>query len=240
MMSKAQLERRIRRDGFAFVSAPDMHRWLMRGRPDALADWTRFVGSWQDLRRDEYMADGGRDRLRRHAVLKAEAGSAAIRLEPRQPHYQSRDYNALNGGVARWFEPIAPEIVAGSTMTRVLAFGCGLFGRLRPGAAWKIELHQFRIEATAGGMGRPTPEGVHRDGVDCALVMLVRRENVASGTTTVHDLAGKLRGSFTLTEPLDAAIVDDARVMHGVTPITPLDPSRPAYRDVMVATYLKI
>ena len=186
---------------------------------------------------DEFMADGGRYRLRRHAVLSA--GPGAPRLEPPQPHYQSRDYNALNGGIARWFEPMAPDVVAGPALARVLGFGCGLFGRLRPGASWKIELHQFRIEAKAGAPGQPTPEGVHRDGVDFALVLLVRRENVASGTTTVHDLAGKTLGSFTLTEPFDAAIVDDARVMHGVTPVVPLDPSRRAYRDVLVATFLK-
>lgn len=234
--SLAPLARAVRRDGFAFVRARGMRSRLTGGRPAALADWERFAGSWNDLRRDEYMADGGRDRLRRHAVLTAEPG-AAPRLEPRRPHYQSREYNALNGGVARWYEPVAPEIVAGPTMGALLSFGRGLFDRLRPGAAWTIELHQFRIEAKPGFPGRPTPEGVHRDGVDCVLVVLVRRENVASGTTTVHDAAGRPLGSFTLTDPLDAAIVDDERVRHGVTPVVPLDPSRPAYRDVLVATF---
>lgn len=86
-MSKARLESGIRRDGFAFVAAPDMRRWLTRSRPDALVDWTRFADSWQDLRRDEYMADGGRDRFRRHAVLTTRTNELP-RLEPRQPHYQ--------------------------------------------------------------------------------------------------------------------------------------------------------
>lgn len=237
-MTEAELERAVRRDGFAFARAADVRGWLARGRADALADWERFAASWNDLRRDEYMADGGRDRLRRHAVFSAEPGGA-LRPEPRRPHYQSRDYNPLNGGVARWFEPVAPEVASGATMTSALVFAGGLFGRLRPGASWTIELHQFRIEARAGVPGRPTPEGVHRDGVDCVLVMLVRRENVASGTTTIHDPSGRPLGSFTLTEPLDAAFVDDARVLHGVTPVVPLDPSRPAYRDVLVATFLK-
>jgi len=31
--------------------------------------------------------------------------------------------------------------------------------------------------------------------------------------------------------------VDDDRVYHGVTPVTPLDPAEPAYRDVLVATF---
>jgi hypothetical protein len=236
-MTPAEISDAVRRDGYVFVRAADM-RAALSGVPSAAPPgWDRFAESWDDLRPDEFMADGGRYRLRRHAVLSA--GPGAPRLEPAQPHYQSRDYNALNGGVARWFEPIAPDVVAGPAMARVLGFGCALFGRLRPGASWKIELHQFRIEAKTGAPGLPTPEGVHRDGVDFALVLLVRRENVASGTTTVHDPAGKTLGSFTLTEPLDAAIVDDARVLHGVTPVVPLDPSRRAYRDVLVATFLK-
>jgi hypothetical protein len=40
-----------------------------------------------------------------------------------------------------------------------------------------------------------------------------------------------------LTEPLDAALVDDARVSHGVTSVEAIDPSAPAYRDVLVVTF---
>jgi hypothetical protein len=169
-------------------------------------------------------------------VLSVTSGGHAT-AQPRQAHYQDRAYNALNGGVARWYEPVAPEIVAGKSLAGVVALGAGLFAGLRPGAAWRTELHQFRIEAAQGAPGRPTPEGVHRDGVDFVLVLLVRRENVAQGTTTVHDSAGRELGAFTLTRPLDAAFVDDARVLHGVTPVIPLDASRPAFRDVLVATY---
>jgi hypothetical protein len=53
----------------------------------------------------------------------------------------------------------------------------------------------------------------------------------------VHDLDGRLLGSFTLAEPFDAALVDDARVKHGVTAVTASDPARPAYRDVLVVTF---
>jgi len=30
--------------------------------------------------------------------------------------------------------------------------------------------------------------------------------------------------------------VDDHRRMHGVTPVTPIDPEKPAHRDVLVVT----
>jgi hypothetical protein len=98
-------------------------------------------------------------------------------------------------------------------------------------------VHQFRIEAGTGHEGRPTPEGMHRDGVDYVLVLLVNRTNIISGVTSVHDLTGRELGEFTLTQAFDAALVDDARVMHGVTPVEPLDPSVPGYRDVLVVTF---
>ena len=233
--SLAPLCDRVATEAFAFIAAEEMR--VLMGAPDARYDWPRFVESWNDLRLDTYLPDGHRYRRRRHATLSARTGEDKVTLEPHQPHYQSIDYNPLVGGIERWFEPMHAEIVAGPSMQRVLAFCCRLFGALRPNTNWKIECHQFRIEARSDAPGQPTPEGVHRDGVDYALVLLINRTNLKSGTTTVHDLDGKLLGSFTLTAPLDTAIVDDARVKHGVTAVEPIDPSRAAYRDVLVVTF---
>jgi hypothetical protein len=123
-------------------------------------------------------------------------------------------------------------------MAAVLDACRAVFGTLAPQvAAWHVEIHQFRIEALPGQEGRPTPEGMHRDGVDYVLVLMVRRENVASGVTAIRDHDRNELGSFTLTDGLDAAWVDDARVFHGVTPVVPVDPTRPAYRDVLVVTF---
>ena len=112
------------------------------------------------------------------------------------------------------------------------------FGGLAPDVRdWHVEVHQFRIEARPSEVGRPTPEGLHRDGVDYVLVLLVNRQNIASGVTTIHAGDGAMLGQFTLTTPFDAAIVDDKRVAHGVTPVEPIDPAKPAYRDVLVVTF---
>lgn len=233
--SLAPLCDRIAAEAFAFIAAEEIRPLI--GAPDALSDWPHFVESWSDLQLDTYLPDGHRYRRRRHATLSVRAGEDQVTLEPHQPHYQSIDYNPLVGGIERRFEPMHPEIVRGRTMQCVLVFCCRLFGALRPDTNWKIECHQFRIEARSDAPGRPTPEGVHRDGVDYALVLLINRTNIKSGTTTVHDLNGTLLGTFTLTAPLDAAIVDDARVKHGVTAVEPIDPSRAAYRDVLVVTF---
>ena len=221
--------------GFAFVHG-DLMRPLLE-QHGALTDWASFTASWDKLEIDRYMADGGRYRRRRHAVFTV-TSAGAIRREAHQPHYQDREYNALNGGVARWFEPIAAEIGEGPSLRTILAFCADLFGGLAPGArSWRVEAHQFRIEAQPGASGLPTPEGVHRDGVDYVLVLLIARRNIVSGTTTIHDLDRRCLGEFTLTVPFDAALVHDARVFHGVTAVEPLDPSAPAYRDVLVVTF---
>jgi hypothetical protein len=226
----------IERGGFAFVHGSAMRELLSPF--GATSDWAGFAESWNRLELDTYMADGGRYRRRRHATFSA--SPQGIRRAPHQAHFQTVDYNPLNGGVARWFEPIEEAIAEGASLSTVLAFCHDLFDAMaheRP--AWHVEVHQFRIEARQGQTGRPTPEGLHRDGVDYVLVLLVDRENIARGMTTVHALDGTELGHFTLTDAFDAAIVNDTRVAHGVTPVEPLDPSRPAHRDVLVVTFRK-
>ena len=241
------LQESLSHDGFVFVQADAMRRAFTpfdfaQGKP-ALADWQAFADSWNALELDEHMADGGRYRRRRHTVFAA-GQNGTIERQAHQPHYQELDYNPLHGGVARWFAPVTDEVAGGRSLTTILEFCRALFGKLapvdaqgKPARRWKIELHQFRIEARPGHEGLPTPEGLHRDGVDFVLVLLVNRVNIASGTTSIHALDGRELGRFTLTHPFDAALVDDSRVAHGVTAVHAVDPSKPAHRDVLVVTY---
>lgn len=228
------LHANLRDEGFAFVTAQVM-RTLLHG--EALDDWDAFADSWNDLSPDTYLAASGRHRRRRYATFAAER-EGEIRRQPAQPHFQSRSYNHLQGDIQRWFDPILPAVADGASLHRILDFCRDFFGSLAPAVRhWHIETHQFRIEARRGEDGEPTPEGVHRDGVDYVLVLLIDRQNIASGTTTIHAPDRHELGSFTLTRPLDAALVDDARVFHGVTAVTPLDPDKPAHRDVLVVTF---
>jgi hypothetical protein len=223
--------------GFAFVHGPAINRELFDIRDHA--EWNSFVDSWNDLATDSYLAEQGTFRRRRHAVFTI-AGDGEIQREAHQPHYQSKTYNALQGGIERWFEPIAHSIGDGEVLARILKFCADTFKTLSPRTEkWRTEVHQFRIEARPDQAGLPTPEGVHRDGVDFVLVLLIARNNIASGTTTIHSADGTQLGSFTLTDPLDAALVDDERVFHGVTPVHAVDAMRPAFRDVLVITLWK-
>jgi hypothetical protein len=224
------LHDQLHQDGFAFAGAGTMRELLDAA---SLADWADFTASWNELAPDTYLASTGRHRRRRHAVFSADA--QGIHREAHQPHHQSKTYNALQGDIERWFEPVEAD---GASLRRILGFCRDFFGALAPQVArWHVEVHQFRIEARADEAGEPTPEGVHRDGVDYVLVLLIDRINIESGTTTIHGADGRLLGSFTLTHPFDAALVDDARVFHGVTAVTPVDPAQPAHRDVLVVTF---
>jgi hypothetical protein len=222
--------------GFAFLDETTSRAWLERS--GSLADWQDLQASWDGMALDTYMADGGRYRRRRFAVFQANA--AGIRREAHQPHYQTLDYNHLNGGVARWFEPVPDGLSEGASFQAILKACHFLFDSLRPNQTWHIETHQFRIEASPGEAGQPTPEGHHRDGVDFVLVLMIRRENIARGTTTIHAPDGAELGSFTLEHPFEAALVDDHRVFHGVTAVEPIDASLPAHRDVLVVTFRSV
>lgn len=236
MPSSETLHDAIHAEGFAFVEGDAMRPLI--AQHGVLSDWETFADSWNTLELDRYMADGGRYRRRRHALFTVEA-TGAIERQPHQAHYQSITYNPLHGGIARWFAPMTAASGESPSLRAVLSTCHALFGRLAPATPrWHVEVHQFRIEARTGESGRPTPEGLHRDGVDYVLVLLVDRRNIASGTTSVHALDGEALGQFTLTRPFDAALVDDARVAHGVTPVEPMDPSVPAFRDVLVVTFV--
>lgn len=228
ILADAHLRRELDETGYARLSGHDLFDRLVI----EAADWRSFAQSWNDLGPDLYMADGGRYRRRRHAAFSCENG--AFMRKPHQPHFQSRDYNALNGDVQRWFDPVDQETIANRVTQAIFAFCARSFpltGREH------VELHQFRIEARPGELGRPTPEGMHRDGVDWVFVMLVERRNVREGVTRIGTPEGRDLGEFTLTRPGDAVLVDDQRILHGVTEIHPVNPARPAWRDALVLTF---
>jgi hypothetical protein len=233
--SEVALSGTLEEQGFVRLSAVDL---LDRLGADARASWADFAKGWDDLGPDRYMADGGRYRRRRHAALRV-AGSHAS-LKPRQPHYQSRDYNALNGDIERWFEPVDTATLDSPVLSAIRAFCCPLFaraGRRPEKQAWHVEIHQFRIETSVAETGQPTPEGMHRDGVDWVFVMLVDRQNVREGVTRMGAVDGTPLGEFALAEPGDAVLLNDHKIVHGVTPIRAVDPDRPAWRDALVVTW---
>lgn len=227
----SSLDEALRDRGYAVLDAPGVAALAGVG-PEALQ---ALVPSWEDLRRDGYLKDGGRYRRRRHACFVVEG--EALRQVPHRMHWQSLDYNALHGGMERWFEPVEPAVVAQPVWSKLLLSLAQVFSARMPVPRWFVEAHQFRIEAAAGVPGFPTPEGVHHDGVDCVLITMIARTNLEGGETVIEDDDGNRLAQFVLRDALDTAVLDDPRVRHGVTPVAPADPALPSCRDVLVLTW---
>jgi hypothetical protein len=193
-----------------------------------------LAGSWERLPRDPYLRDGGHYRARRHSCFVYTPVTALLAPVAQRPHWQPTTYNALHGGMLRWFEPIDSSVAGAPAFHRLLASLGALFAQLQPVERWYVEAHQFRID-TAGGIGRPTPEGAHRDGVDFVAVVLVRRRGIHGGETRVFEANGNRGVRFTMEQPWSMLLMDDARVIHETTPIQP--ESAEGVRDTLVLTY---
>lgn len=191
--------------------------------------------TWELLPRDAHLRDGGRYRRRRHSCFVHElAGAGSLTQTPHRAHFQPTDYNALHGGIERWFEPIERAVIAAPVWTSLLMALGRAFAARREVPRWYIEAHQFRID-TSDGIGRPTPEGAHRDGVDFVAVILVQRRGVRGGETRVFELCESAGLRFTIHEPWTALLLDDTRVVHETTPILPEEDQ--GLRDTLVLTF---
>jgi hypothetical protein len=220
----------LRQSGFALLSPAAAAAAL--ALPPKFLD--ALAASWERLPRDAYLRDGGRYRARRHSCFVQSFDPPALEMVPHRPHWQPTSYNALHGGLTRWFEPIVPEVSGASAFGALLRAVGALFAQLAPVPRWYIEAHQFRID-TAAGIGRPTPEGAHRDGVDFVAVVLVARHLVRGGETRVFEAAGQAGVRFTMQERGTMLLMDDARVIHETTPIQP--EGGEGVRDTLVLTY---
>lgn len=224
----------LSQDGLRLLSPADLAATLA---PQWQAGWSALSSAWDRLPPDAHLKDGGHYRRRRHSCFIQDLTGGTLVQTPHRAHWQPTDYNALHGGFERWFDPVEPQVAGAAAWTGLLAELGRLFAQVRPVARWFVEAHQFRID-TAGGVGRPTPEGAHRDGVDFVVVMLVARQGVKGGETRVFDANGPQGLRFVMQEPLTTLLLDDARVIHETTPILPQETgAEGGHRDTLVLTY---
>lgn len=211
-------------------------------KPDTLLPWvgatpeaTQFLhDSWNRLPADAHLRDGGHYRFRRHDSYVLDVDADQLTLVPHRAHWQPVIYNALHGGFERWFEPIEATISSHPAWQALIRQLGLLLAQAKPAKQWFIEAHQFRVDTT-GGIGRPTPEGAHRDGVDFVAVLMLGRHQIKGGETRVFEADGPHGVRFTLTEPWSTLLLDDERVIHESTPIQPT--GEHGWRDTLVLTF---
>lgn len=229
-LSRGDVVAALRDTGFA-VLGPDTVATAAQVSLEALDGLER---SWDDLPPDAHLRDGGAYRFRRHSCFVHDVEHGDVLLTPHRAHYQPVTYNALHGGMERLFSPLDTSLAAAPGFLSLVR-GLGvLFAEVRTETKWFVEAHAFRIDPREG-VGRPTPEGAHRDGVDFVAVVLVDRQGVRGGETRVFDAAGPNGVRFSLRTRWSALLLDDPRVIHETTPILLAEPG--GHRDTLVLTY---
>lgn len=229
-LSDDQPQATLRAQGFALLGAAATARLASL---DA-ASFAALAPHWNDLPADVHLRDGGQYRFRRHASVRLSEDGARIIESVARPHWQPTEYNALHGGYLRQFAAVTQAAFAEPALTGLI-LGLGrCFAACAGRTPSYVEVHQFRID-TASGIGRPTPEGAHRDGVDFVAVILIHRAQVRGGETRVFEADGPAGLRFTMTAPGSALLLDDHRVVHETTPLQP--DGAAGHRDTLVLTY---
>jgi hypothetical protein len=230
LTAPSAVDAQLRDSGYAVLMEP------AGAGSEVLARWSAY---WERLPPDAHLRDGGRYRRRRHGCFVVHGDR--LDAVPHRAHWQPVEYNALHGGIERWFEPIETGLAEDPAWAALLVQLGRHASALRGAQPWHVEAHCFRIDTT-DGIGRPTPEGAHRDGVDLVTVMLVSRCDVRGGETPDFDVRSPQGLRFTMAEPGTTLLLDDARVIHETTPIQPIEPIEPGrgatgHRDTLVLTF---
>ncbi|VAW31873.1 hypothetical protein MNBD_CHLOROFLEXI01-3073 [hydrothermal vent metagenome] len=207
--------------------------------PELANDRQQLWASWDNLKPDNYLQDGARFRLRRFGLFCWLPSSGELLPLPPAPYFQAAGTNSYAGGIERQFAPLTEATLTNRFLHELIKFTFRQFPVTSEMTQhpWEIDVHQFRIVATEGEHGEPTPEGIHHDDDDFNAIYLVRRDNVNGGVNTVYDNDCNPLASCTLHQPMDSVLVWDPHVMHGVTPIHPRNPQEQGIRDVLVIGY---
>ncbi|MFD4553518.1 2OG-Fe dioxygenase family protein [Streptomyces sp. NPDC058469] len=206
----------------------------------SLGDWARFAENWDDLKLDTFMADGGTYRYRRYSQFEIDVEADSLTQLPHGPYRQETDVNKLNGGVDRLFEPLTEKFVADPLLRDVLMKVAGIFSGVDGTRKWNVKVTPIRIIAAQDQDGQPTPEGQHRDGATFITSLMIGRNNVAGGESSIFAEAGERLVTTTLSEPGEILLSDDRRTLHGVTAVRPENVEEPGHRDVLIMAYTSL
>jgi hypothetical protein len=232
-MTPEQIAQQLTRVGAGLIPPADLNACLGTGD----SDWAQFAAHWDDLAADPYAAQLGTRRLRRYGHFLFSPADGVFTPATHAAFVQPEDSNPLYVGTDRHFEPLTDAFAKDPLLERILSLLGLLAIALDDRPEWSAKVTPFRVLATTDDAGQPTPEGMHRDGVTLVTSLLIGRRNAIGGESTVTDMAGGELIATTLSDPGTLLVGDDRRTLHGVSPIRPRDPSRPAQRDVLVITF---
>ncbi|KAI9732440.1 MAG: hypothetical protein M1834_001648 [Cirrosporium novae-zelandiae] len=176
-----------------------------------------------------------------------------------QPFVLSAEENFVrhDSGQTRMFEEVGNDLQLNSVQQALFIFKTfmlqGVSTIHRPKLDYDCHdfictLFNLRTVTNEGMVGEPALEGVHEDGVDFTMTTYLGSENMTadSAITFVHDVKEKngLRwnetnpdlalGSVQHTQFLDTLLFADHERKHSLSPVTAVDPTKPATRDMLI------
>ncbi len=234
-LDQGQLEaaaRTLRQDGFVVLPAA-LPADLLGSTEQT---WKQFDRHWDELTLDAYMRDGGTYRYRRYGRYALDVDKDIIEGRPHRSYRQETSVNPLNGGIDRHFDPLTDAFAAEPLVAAIVRMLGQVVAAAEGAGQWTVELHPFRIVTSESQVGKPTPQGRHRDGVSYVTSLAVGRQNITGGESSVYADDGTPLRSVTLS-PGDQLLLNDRRVLHDVTPVRPADSARAAHRDVLLVDF---
>jgi hypothetical protein len=233
--SEPEVRHAIARRGFAWLPRS---AWTIA--PDLQPHWQCLGEDWHHLEPDRFLKNGAMFRLRRYGRYHWSPSADTLTPLPAEPYFQPELENVYAGGIARDFAPLLPGTVHNPFLHALVrdTFACLPITSDRQQRAWEVRIHQIRIVAAPGVPGLPAPEGIHQDGTDFLTLHLVRRRNVVGGESTIYHLSQAPLQHYTLREPLDSLILEDPRILHGVTSVHSADGLTPGVRDLLGVDFI--
>lgn len=189
---------------------------------------------------DPHLFRGEGERRRRYARLLIDPVQSTLELYEHHHFFQAKKFDQLYGDIHRSFAPMGFEDF-GNDFFQMLVIesyrALPLSAELR-NEPFEVSAHMIRIEATPNSaIGRPAPEGIHRDGYHFGSIHLMQRQNVNGADNQIYDLKKNLIQETRLNQPMDSIYFDDAAIFHGVSPFAPEDRSQRATRDMLILLY---
>lgn len=191
--------------------------------------WSSFIDEWDHLEKDKDIPQGYRFRRHGKGDFDPTSGTFSKNAQLLNKPYHSPS-NPIFGNKTRYLPELREHVWELPLLSAVAVQIFEVFEPTQEGP-WHFGIHQMRVLANASMVGEPAPEGLHRDDYEFFAILLLDRHNVYGAETHITDTNKAPLAQFTLENKGDLMIADDNRLLHYVTPIYPLDPTKPAWRD---------
>ncbi|NMG07471.1 2OG-Fe dioxygenase family protein [Brasilonema sp. UFV-L1] len=182
-----------------------------------------------NLPADPYLVGGYRFRRLSHFTV---SGSSIVKLAHRL-FYQPKQHNPLLGDVVREYAELDDKLIELPDFQRmILEFFefCKLCSTSK-----EVAVHQIRITASPKQIGKPAPEGIHRDGVDVIAIFSVNRERIEGGETHLYKSKKDSPIFNKILNPGEMLVFGDREFLH-FTSVINATSLECGVRDVFVLT----